>query len=43
MRRGVARVKWLAREIRKGLSSSQDLDEGRAAVAGGFVPGSGFS
>lgn len=34
MRRGFARVKWLPREIRKDLSSSQDLGERRVVVGG---------
>lgn len=44
MRRCFARVKWLAREIRKSWSSKQDLAEPRVVVAGNFVPAfAGFS
>ena len=41
MRRGFGRVKRLPSEIRKGLSSSQDLGERCVVVARGFGPGIG--
>ena len=40
MRRRVTRVKWLPHEVRKGLSSSQDLRKRSVVVVGVFEPGS---